>query len=821
MNGMTRFLSRREKRSNRPGRSKERNNAPTASSDLYGVFTTAEAVKGDKEEEKKVKSLSQRLHKVGITNLKDAQIEYALRSSLSNGDTEQAYDLLVLFEDSIVGILKEPDPEVPMLGAQNREMVTCYLDALLFAMFARLDSFEGMLFNNFEDVPRRRLTALLRLWVNLLRSGKLITTDITRHIQESLASCGWEEAKNISQQDTSEAFTFITEKLELPLLTLKMDIYHTGKEDAQDDHKFVNERLLEVALPDAGPDSGNSVTLEDCLEAYFNNKIEVKRHLLQRRSTLQLSRSSDINKDQAVHIETLEIDSGIDSPVTTTPTSISTPTFSKRPSKGYLRTDSIFSERFVQARKTSLESDQKADRKPVDDLALVTKRRARGGSMRKEVMMPAWQFFSLIPWYTDNAPKSDAQVAAHFSAKRPILGICLKRYTMLSNGTPKRIDTFVDIPLEIALPHFVSDDRMDDEGPLFGNFKLSLQSVVCHRGRSVNSGHYISLVRGDARLPHERNVTDTSLPPYQSTQWFLFDDLASQRVKSIDIHEALRAESPYLLFFRVEPINDELARGSPPGYYEASMNKFSADVSREDFNILSEKEAEYMIQGLPYSPAPAPGDTDTIPIIATIEPTSPRVENTPEARPVTETGHLNHVASDPTPRAPSLDLPIATAPHHKSVPVGRSSMSSNRTSVVFEDVSTAGSISTRGNTAPSSPTEDGRFHLQPASTRSSKAEKSKSKSRPHSQSGESRLAATVGLLTGRKSRDRLADRDDFAVEISDSGLGNGEEHSKHGSMGRSKGKRVSKKKRSRSMGPGGFLDSKDKEDRPDRECAVM
>jgi hypothetical protein len=102
-----------------------------------------------------------------------------------------------------------------------------------------------------------------------------------------LADCGWKDASRLAQQDVSEAFTFITDKLALPLLTLKMDVYHTGKDDL-DDHKIVQERLLEVALPDPpedAPESGYTIKLEDCLENYFNNQIEVKRHL-QRRNTV-------------------------------------------------------------------------------------------------------------------------------------------------------------------------------------------------------------------------------------------------------------------------------------------------------------------------------------------------------------------------------------------------------------------------------------------------------------------------------------------------------------------------------------------------------
>ena len=68
-----------------------------------------------------------------------------------------------------------------MLGAENRGNVTCYLDAMLFAMFANLDAYERMLRIDFADGPRQKLATLLRLWVNLLRSGELIFTDTVPH----------------------------------------------------------------------------------------------------------------------------------------------------------------------------------------------------------------------------------------------------------------------------------------------------------------------------------------------------------------------------------------------------------------------------------------------------------------------------------------------------------------------------------------------------------------------------------------------------------------------------------------------------------------
>jgi hypothetical protein len=216
----------------------------------------------------------------------------------------------------------------------------------------------------------------------------------TKHIQDALAECGWEDAANLQQQDASEAFTFITGTLELPLLTLKMDIYHTGKEDTSDDHKFINERLLEVALPPE-PTDGSTLTLEDCLEAYFNNRIEVKRHM-ERRNTLASTRSVDsmsISKGFASHVEEVDTTPTVSPVQSNSPqgekpnpwSSVEQSTETLGPN-GISRRNSIVRERFIPD-----PTDEKADQpSPGSDL------QQRRGIFRKEVMMPAWQFFSLI-----------------------------------------------------------------------------------------------------------------------------------------------------------------------------------------------------------------------------------------------------------------------------------------------------------------------------------------------------------------------------------------------------------------------------------------
>lgn len=564
--------------------------------------------KPDKDEEKKVRGILERLRHYGIDNITESNVEYALRAKSSQGDPETAFQLLMLLEHTYEGIVKPYDPNVKLLGAVNRESVTCFLDSLLFAMFVRLDSFEAMLYDNFEDAKRKRLAGLMRLWVNLLRTGRLITTDTTAQIQKALADCGWTDAGTLKQQDPSEAFTFITGQLELPMLTLKMDMYHTGKEDPQDDHKFINERLLEVAILDAPVEGKEVITLEDCLEHYFNNCIEVKRYLEnQRRNTLKsippIDGPTKIEKGAGTHVEVVEVpETPIGTPTVGTPIAEAlnqskvTPVEKLRPALGRKRADSIFSQRKVEL--TGIDPEQVNTDEPNATLEA----KLRKMSTRTEVLMPAWQFFKLLPWYTDNMPTSDAQVAAHFAKKRPVLGICLKRYSYTNTGQARRLDTYVDIPLEIAVPDFVSDENMNADGPLVGNFRLMLQAVVCHRGVSLNSGHYVCLSRG-RKTPSQRDSSPEERRGSAGSDdmedpWMRFDDLANPRVSYVDIQETLRKETPYLLFYQVQPIGDD-ARSihDLPTYAEATSRSHSdAGPLEKPYNREPPQSSEVLSQ---------------------------------------------------------------------------------------------------------------------------------------------------------------------------------------------------------------------------------
>lgn len=350
---------------------------------------------------------------------------------------------------------------------------------------------------------------------------------------------------------------------------------------------------------------------------------------------------------------------------------------------------------------------------------------------------------------------------------------------MLPNGTPKRLDTFIDIPLEIGLPHFISDERMKEEGPLFGNFKLVLQSVVCHRGVSINSGHYVALVRANS---HERPGTSKSDSDEQNTdEWLRFDDLANPRVANIDIKKALREESPYLLFYQVQPIDEELAlKGGPPAYEGLRSGLPSLDPSRE-----------------------------------TLVPTTTSTTDTEAG------GEWEKVAI-------SDAQPVTNAPKE---PLSRNSMSSDRrsSSVVFEE------LEARGRSQPPTP-DDQKAGFLSVSRRGSRIW-SGNRSRPSSPTAENRLSITLSRLTGRGSKDKLVATDAVAVEdpvivINEvQSAENGQpvkdptKEKKDVAISRSKSRKDLKKDkhRSKSREP---LEKVEKgkhkgKNRPDRECNVM
>lgn len=641
------------------------------SADLYGGANKSGTKLTDEEDSLKIKKINAYLVSYAI-DLPDAhdKIRDVLRGKYASGDVDRAVDLLILHDESTSGIVKDIKRTTRLLGAENNGKVTCYLDSLLFALFARLDSFEAMLYNIFDDEPRRRLSTMIRLFVNLLRTGRLVTTDIMQLLQDSIATCGWEEAASLKQQDASEAFTFITEKLDLPLLTLKMDVAHGGKEAADDDHRFVSERLLNLAIPD-NPD-GEPVKLEACLDEYFSNRIEVRREL-ERRQTIDSMSSFDSSKGEAMHLETADLGSNQTSPTVSTPTNIPVTPITVKPP-------------------------------PLIRQATLHNKAA-------EALVPAWCFFSVLPFYTEGLPNEQSSFTQHFATKRPVIGLCLKRYAWTAQGQATRIDTKVEIPLEIPLPQFVSDDEMDASAPVYGNFKLVLKSAVCHRGKSVQSGHYIALVRGDDN------------PEGDAGRWLRFDDLAQEKVTYVDHQKAFDEETPYLLFYQVAPIDEEL---------EESSLADGAVSGRTSSTSLASSFGEKKLL-MPEIFAPTPEEARTPPPEYSATPPL-----TPGVRPVSR-GFLEPEAAE---RGRSMDEKT-DGPH------------SRKSSRLFRGFSREGKDPSSGHGRSASVSERQRASIETSRDRSSAVEKREKRSS---------MPGSLSLLAGRKSYELRRDLKELEIQ---------------------------------------------------------
>ncbi|CAG8571329.1 2427_t:CDS:2, partial [Acaulospora colombiana] len=225
----------------------------------------------DSEKESRIDQLRTYLEELGHP-LETAQIEKLLEQNSWNVSEIAGYckDL----EEAEEGLISDIQKTVVMLGAENDRLTSCYIDSLLFAMFARTKSFDGMLFVQPEGPNARGLQTHLRLFVNRLRTGEYISAYMIKQLRERLSSCGWigkNDYGNPTQEDVSELFLFLSCLYELPYLPLGMHLFHGGDEDPNDE-RVVTERLIQIAIP-GDPLDEKPVSLEEALVNHFHDNI--------------------------------------------------------------------------------------------------------------------------------------------------------------------------------------------------------------------------------------------------------------------------------------------------------------------------------------------------------------------------------------------------------------------------------------------------------------------------------------------------------------------------------------------------------------------
>jgi hypothetical protein len=359
---------------------------------------------------------------------------------------------------------------------------------------------------------------------------------------------------------------------------------------------------------------------------------------------------------------------------------------------------------------------------------------------------------------------------------------------MDSNGNMKRQNTYIDIPDSLRLPRFIVDDRHVEEAGLTAEYKLVLQSVVCHRGDSLQSGHYISFCRVAPKLLTDNRRYDKDPPPdYEEAQWVKFDDLAVSRVTTVDdIKESLKEEMPYLLFYQIIPIVDVAAssvgsiEANPPAYDDGTPLVITSDVSDpQEYEIVSRKTSSYFDNA------------------STVPSTTPSVRFSVDLEP---------------PARPSF----ADDDGYLSV--------SRRASITYGD-----------GMAPTTPVDESPAASpgeETTATRLSRAAakfKTSSKSRPHSQGGENRISHTMSRLGLIKSSKEPLRDSTFETQGEDAdivivnGASNVYEENEGSSHESSKGmakESAQKRSKSKTRFDKGKAKDKDK-DVPDRECIVQ
>lgn len=572
-----------------------------------------------------------------------------------------------------------------------------------------------------------------------------------------------------------------------------------------DDHKVVYERLLNLAVP-ADPE-GKGVKLEDCLEEYFNTKVDVSRDgieekgdrpLLSPRGTIRVVKDDSEDEtdptDQADG-EPLQRRStaAVESPTSVAGSSTPDP---ERPTVRHRSTSII--QRIV------LDDDGK----PTDSDGLFKKAKRKGSTVVKAVTIPAWQFFRLVPWHAvpNTEPKTDGEIVMHFN-QRPVVGICLKRYLMTEDGQAKRHNTFIDIPDSLRLPHFMvaGESKVEEETTLSMEYKLVLQSVVCHRGESVHSGHYISFARVNPKLLTDNRRHDSDPPPdYEDAQWVKFDDLAlEKRVTYVDdIKEALKQEMPYLLFYQIVPMVDVTnvsttgSETEPPSYNDSTLNVASISTPGPDSDH-------------PGLSRPASGYFDS----TALSSAGPSIRFSSEFDgPL----HLSLGIEEDIPPSCTLLSPDT----------------SRRGSVAFSEPAGTPSMTPESGPSPAvTPGDD--TTAQRLSRAAAKFAKTTNRSRPTSQAGESRISITMSRLNLkskskeplREAGEELEDGEEtpiaivaperLSTEVMDAGKKDKEHHHHHLRRGRQK----SKSRGSNEKDP--TIKTKHKGQVPDRECNVM
>ncbi|KAG2232396.1 hypothetical protein INT48_007300, partial [Thamnidium elegans] len=402
--------------------------------------TKDDKVKRTSEQTEKINSLATYASTHFSVSLEHELFENILESN--QWEYKKALSDLADYEEASHGILIEPPKDTQkLLGSENDGGTSCYIDALLFAMYIFNTTFDPLLTYDIspEHEEKIKLQTVLRLFVNKLRKGHLVHADYVHWFRKVLQDASWhgqDYLGNWSQEDASELFMFITEMFELPYLPFQIRLFHGANKDTDDD-RVMTDRALALSIPD---DVGN-IQLQDILLDYFYNSV-----------ITGVRRNIDFNNISESVIMSPVMDKEKDTP-----------------------------------KKLPLPQQPEGQ----EDITVT--------AWQVLELLP---FYSAT---NEQGDSIKTQLDSSFPDTHMILPIVLKRYRYDSLGGSTKIKKHVEIPVTIDFNKFVNQNVDDPMCPTCGhliNWTLHFRSAVCHKGDSPCSGHYISYARADVDEPY-------------------------------------------------------------------------------------------------------------------------------------------------------------------------------------------------------------------------------------------------------------------------------------------------------------------------------
>lgn len=152
-----------------------------------------------------------------------------------------------------------PAPRPPYNGGN-----TCYIDAVLVALFAEFDAWDGLLQS---DCPTALVSQLAAI-VNNLRVARQVSAHAMNDLRAALVShARWYSGRG--QHDAAELFACLLDALQAPFVPLVKNLAHGAAPDDDADHVPFTERLLWLNVCDAAPDHA----LARMVDAYFYGEV--------------------------------------------------------------------------------------------------------------------------------------------------------------------------------------------------------------------------------------------------------------------------------------------------------------------------------------------------------------------------------------------------------------------------------------------------------------------------------------------------------------------------------------------------------------------